>query len=43
VGTRVFIRLATEWDSLYHRNEASLDLEVSVLGVDLRASRHLIS
>jgi hypothetical protein len=43
VGARVFIGLATEWASVYHRNEASLDLEVSVLGVDLRASGHLIS
>jgi hypothetical protein len=42
VGARVFIRLATEWASLYHHNEASLDLEVSIPGVDLGASRHLI-
>jgi hypothetical protein len=43
VGARVFIGLATKWPSLYHHNEASLDLEVSVPGVDLGASGHLIN
>jgi hypothetical protein len=43
VGARILIRLATEWASLYHRNEASFDLEVSVPDVDLGASGHLIS
>jgi hypothetical protein len=43
VGAHVFIRLSTKWASLYHRNEGSLDLELSILGVDLGASRHLIS
>jgi hypothetical protein len=35
-------QLATEWASLFHRNEAILDLEVCVPSVDLRASGHLI-
>jgi hypothetical protein len=39
VGGRVFIGLATEWASQYHRNEASFDLEVSVRGVDLGAKQ----
>jgi hypothetical protein len=43
VGAHVFIRLATKWASLYHRNEASLDFKVSILGVDLGSSGHLIS
>jgi hypothetical protein len=43
VGARVFIRLATKWASLYHHNEASLDLELFISGVDLGASRNLIT
>jgi hypothetical protein len=35
--------LPQKWASLYHRNEASFDLEVFVLGVDLGACGHLIS
>jgi hypothetical protein len=43
VGARAFIRLVTEWASLYHRNEASFDIKVFVPGVDHGASGHLIS
>jgi hypothetical protein len=43
MGARVFIRLATERAIMYHHDEASLDLEVSVPGVDLGAGGHLIS
>jgi regulator of sirC expression with transglutaminase-like and TPR domain len=43
VGARIFIRLVTEWASLYHHNDTSLDLEISVPSVDLRAGGHPIS
>jgi hypothetical protein len=43
MGTRIFIWFAVEWASLYHHNEASLDLKVSIPGVDRGACRHPIS
>ncbi len=39
----ILIRLATEWASLRHRDEAGLQVEVHVSHVDLRPNGHIIS